>query len=466
MTHTSTPDSALSQYELPYPLALATLLVLFKDAKDIVHLDSGYPSENQGRFDIFSANPAYTVCVTENSSQKLSELITQINKEQEYETKPDSIQADSKSHELPPFCTGWLGYMEYEYGLKLHRLKTYGANKAEEIQNRELAWAGYYNWSIITDHTLKTCTLYFKAGCEQANETIQAIKAYFANPAHSEPLTANAATALTFTPKQTRAEYHTQFEQVQAWLKSGDCYQINLTQAFEAKSQNTPHEIYQHLSQKIRTPFGAYIQRDNISIASFSPEKFLSIDSNGCVITKPIKGTRKRGTNPAQDNALKDALKNSPKDKAENLMIVDLLRNDIGQACEAGSVKVDNLFDIESYSNVHQMVSTISGQLHPNIHPLALLEKAFPGGSITGAPKRRAMEIIHQLEKQPRRLYCGSIFYYSDTGNLDSNICIRTLLFEGDAITCNGGGGIVYDSAEEAEYQESIDKISHFGGVR
>lgn len=463
MTSTPSKPQALA---LPYPLNLAAMLALFKTGSDVVFLDSGNESENQGRFDIFTANPAHTVCVSEDSQNSLSELITQASKEHGYKTTCDSTQANDINNSLPPFCTGWIGYMEYEYGLKLHKLKSHKLNKVGEAKNRELAWAGYYNWSIISDHTLKTCTLYY---IEDANKAIcdnvEAIKAYFANPSRSALSTPNTSADLVFTPKQTRADYHKQFEQVQAWLKSGDCYQINLTQAFEAKSTKTPNEVYQQLSQNIRTPFGAFIQRDNLAIASFSPEKFLSIDNKGCVTTKPIKGTRKRGENSQQDNALKTELTNSAKDKAENLMIVDLLRNDIGQACEAGSVKVNKLFAIESYSNVHQMVSTISGQLRSDIHPLALLEKAFPGGSITGAPKRRAMEIIHQLEQQPRRLYCGSLFYYSDTGNLDSNICIRTLLFEDDVITCNGGGGIVYDSVEEAEYQESIDKISHFGGV-
>lgn len=194
---------------------------------------------------------------------------------------------------------------------------------------------------------------------------------------------------------------------------------------------------------------------------SFSPEQFLTIRGDR-VTTAPIKGTRPRGRTPDEDLALKEHLAQSPKDRAENLMIVDLLRNDLALHAQTGSVQVTKLFEIQSFHNVHHMVTTIEARKRPEVSPLLVLWDAFPGGSITGAPKKRAMEIIAELEPHSRSVYCGSIFWCSHSGNLSSNIAIRTLVCEGDQIYCWGGGGIVADSEEEKEYQESINKVAYF----
>src|SRR5690606_3003640 len=201
------------------------------------------------------------------------------------------------------------------------------------------------------------------------------------------------------------------------------------------------------------TPAGA--------ILSLSPEQFIQIDGQH-IRTAPIKGTRARGQNPAEDLALEHELAASPKDRAENLMIVDLLRNDLGRHSDIGSVKVERLFEIQTYRNVHHLVSTISATLKAGTHPLRLFFDAFPGGSITGAPKRRAMEIIAELEPHRRSVYCGSIFWWSADHVLRSNIAIRTLVCEQGNLYCWGGGGIVADSEEEQEYQESINKVALF----
>jgi para-aminobenzoate synthetase component 1 len=197
------------------------------------------------------------------------------------------------------------------------------------------------------------------------------------------------------------------------------------------------------------------------AILSLSPERFLLSDQQGQVETRPIKGTRPRGQSPEADKALADELYNATKDRAENLMIVDLLRNDLSRNCEPGSIDVPELFSIESYPNVHHLVSVIRGQLKPNTGPLQLLRDAFPGGSITGAPKIRAMEIIDELEPQRRSIYCGSIGYISCSGRMDTSITIRTLLCRDDSIYCWAGGGIVADSKIEEEYQETFNKVNN-----
>jgi para-aminobenzoate synthetase component 1 len=204
-------------------------------------------------------------------------------------------------------------------------------------------------------------------------------------------------------------------------------------------------------------PFSAYLNLPQAQILSSSPERFLKLQ-NGKVETKPIKGTRPKKAYPASDWHQIDELRNSRKDRAENLMIVDLLRNDLGKTCQLGSVKVPNLFSIESYATVHHLVSTITGLLSPGCHALDLLKSCFPGGSITGAPKIRAMEIIEELEPNRRGVYCGSIGYIGFDGNMDTNIAIRTLVHSGGSIRFWAGGGIVNDSVLEEEYQECFDK--------
>jgi para-aminobenzoate synthetase component 1 len=205
---------------------------------------------------------------------------------------------------------------------------------------------------------------------------------------------------------------------------------------------------------------GGYLEVEDWALLSISPERFLRSDGYHAE-TKPIKGTRPRMSDPEADREQFLALENSTKDKAENLMIVDLLRNDLGRTCEVGSVSVSGLFAIESFSNVHHLVSTVSGNLAAPNDPLDLLMHAFPGGSITGAPKHRAMQIIDELEPHCRELYCGSLLYFDVLGRMDSNILIRSLVAKNGVIRCWGGGGVVADSTAPAEFQEIKDKIGN-----
>jgi para-aminobenzoate synthetase component 1 len=206
-------------------------------------------------------------------------------------------------------------------------------------------------------------------------------------------------------------------------------------------------------------PFAAFLDFPDGRIVSSSPERFLCVRGER-VETKPIKGTRPRSADPALDRALAEELRASEKDRAENVMIVDLLRNDLGKVCAPGSVRATRLFDVESYATVHQLVSTVEGRLAAGKHALDLVAACFPGGSITGAPKLAAMEIIEELEPQRRSIYCGAIGYVGYDGDMDTSIAIRTLLQHGDYMYAWAGGGVVADSNVDAEYQESFDKAA------
>ena len=257
----------------------------------------------------------------------------------------------------------------------------------------------------------------------------------------------------------SETEYQQIFKKIQQYILSGDCYQVNLAQRFQAPYIGDEYQAYQALIEENKAPFAAFIRLPEQVIISVSPERLLQLTGHQ-IQTKPIKGTMPRDSDPVQDLANKQTLLSSEKDQAENLMIVDLLRNDIGKVCDVGTVAVPHLFDIESFPAVHHLVSTVTGKLSDKHNTEDLLRACFPGGSITGAPKIRAMEIICELEKYQREIYCGSIAYINGNGDMDSSITIRTLTCKNQQIYCWAGGGIVADSIVENEYKECFDKVS------
>jgi para-aminobenzoate synthetase component 1 len=256
----------------------------------------------------------------------------------------------------------------------------------------------------------------------------------------------------------THRGYVDAVSRVREYIFAGDIFQANLSQRLEAPLRESPWSLYRRLRVQNRAPFAAYLDFPEAVVISASPERFLLVNEHGQVETRPIKGTRPRGLGPEHDAALGVALTASAKDRAENLMIVDLMRNDLSRVCSPGTVKVPELFALERYATVHHLVSTVVGTLAPGADALDLLRAAFPGGSITGAPKIRAMEIIAELEPSPRGVYCGSIGYWSVTGALDMNIAIRTAVVQGGRVYFSAGGGIVADSDPEQEYRETLDK--------
>ncbi|WP_448547789.1 aminodeoxychorismate synthase component I [Thalassotalea fusca] len=348
-----------------------------------------------------------------------------------------------------PFHGGALGYFSYDLG---RRFETLPSQAVRDIDMPEMA-VGLYTHAIIFD---RKSNKYWLICPEKQRSTItEQINAWLQQALDNPEFKLTSA----WQTNITKAEYQQKFQQVQSYLQSGDCYQINLTQRFNASYDGDEFAAYCKLRQANKAPFSAFIRLPEFAILSISPERFLQV-RNGHVQTKPIKGTVPRSDDPTQDAANAKQLLSSEKDRAENLMIVDLLRNDLSRVCEAGSVKVPKLFDVESFPAVHHLVSTVEGKLSENESPHDLLRASFPGGSITGAPKIRAMEIIDELEPQRRSIYCGSIGYLSACGHMDTSITIRTLVGKDNQMYCWAGGGIVADSQVDAEYQETFDKVN------
>ena len=312
---------------------------------------------------------------------------------------------------------------------------------------------GIYNWAVVVDHQQRQSYLIGHSHDEFQWRLLIGMFSKLPSADAEQPFTVTGE----IISNMDKAGYAHAFERIKHYLKEGDCYQVNLSQRFAANCEGQAWLAYRQLREMNSAPFSAYLNLPQAQILSSSPERFLKLH-NGKVETKPIKGTRPKKAYPASDWHQIDELRNSPKDRAENLMIVDLLRNDLGKTCRLGSVKVPNLFSIESYATVHHLVSTVTGVLSQGRHALDLLKSCFPGGSITGAPKVRAMEVIEELEPNRRGVYCGAIGYIGFDGNMDTNIAIRTLIHANGTIRFWAGGGIVNDSDLEEEYQECFDK--------
>ena len=261
-------------------------------------------------------------------------------------------------------------------------------------------------------------------------------------------------------PRWSKQQYIQAFDQVQEYIKAGDCYQINLTQEFIATAQGSLLDQAQDLWELTHAPYAGYLKIDDFELLSCSPELFIEFQANRKIKTRPIKGTMPRFEDDQQDQISRKKLSQSEKDQAENVMIVDLLRNDLSVYAEIGSVETTKLFEIESFNQVHHMVSEITAILKEDVNPIEMLLSALPGGSITGAPKIRAMQIIEELEGAPRGAYCGSLGYFNFDGTGRWNILIRSIQKYQDQLSLWAGGGITIASNAEAEYQECFDKIS------
>jgi para-aminobenzoate synthetase component 1 len=271
----------------------------------------------------------------------------------------------------------------------------------------------------------------------------------------------NWATQVQWVGDHSEAAYAAQVTRVLDYIRAGDIYQANFTQRWRAlrPAGLSPLDLYRRLRQLSPAPYAALIEdADGNAVMAASPERFLALSCDGCIDTRPIKGTRPRGVTPAEDAAFSAALQSSAKDRAENLMIVDLLRNDIGRVAETGSVAVPELNALYSFASVHHLVSTVTGRLQPGLGPVDLIRACFPGGSVTGAPKIRAMEIIDELEVARRGAYCGAIGWIGFDGAMELSIAIRTLTLTSERVIAQAGGGIVSDSDPVGEYHEALAK--------
>ncbi|MBL4910690.1 MAG: aminodeoxychorismate synthase component I [Alteromonadaceae bacterium] len=429
-------------------------------------LDSCDSSHEDCQFDIMVFDPSITLTTQANSTKidhfnDQGELIkSEYNTDDPLALVEQYQQGVFAKKTLPiselPFIGGALGYFAYDLGRQFEMMPDIAKR---DIDLPDMA-VGIYQQAIIYDHKTQQFHLICPTDKQQALTTkiTQLIKIEL-------PTTSTFKITKAWQSNINKSAYDQKFKQVQEYLLSGDCYQINLAQRFKAQYKGDEFQAYLALRAANNAPFSAFMRFDDAAILSISPERFLQVSKQNKVQAKPIKGTRPRSLDKQQDQAYADELKNATKDQAENLMIVDLLRNDISKACIAGSVKVPKLFAIESFPAVHHLVSTVEGQLSDNKHPIDLLRGAFPGGSITGAPKVRAMEIIEQLEPHKRSIYCGSIGYISACGRMDTSITIRTLVCQQTEqkeknIFCWAGGGLVADSQVDDEYQETFDKVN------
>ncbi len=418
-----------------------------------VFLDSGQGSPFAGRYDILAADPWITLST--------SGAVTEVRWADRIERSGlDPLELlrgrlGERAAGQPdlPFVGGAIGCLAYDLGRRFERIP----DMAEGDIDFPDMLVGIYDWAYVVDHVEKRT---FLVGGERDPATSRRwseLERLAAQPASRRPGSFEVVSRVrSNVSPQT---YAAAFARVQEHIRKGDCYQVNLAQRFEAGVRGDSWTAYQTLRTINPAPFACFMRTPRGDILSSSPERFLRLEGDR-VETKPIKGTRPRNPDPATDRRMREELASSRKDRAENVMIVDLLRNDLGRVCAPGSVRVTRLYDIESFAHVHHMVSTVVGRLAPGRDALDLVRACFPGGSITGAPKLRAMEIIDSLEQQRRNVYCGSLGYLSYCGRMDLNIAIRTLLRSGDSMYAWAGGGIVADSECAAEYQESLDKAS------
>lgn len=434
--------------EIPYCPDSCELFERIRDLPRPAFLDSSFPHASAGRYDILTAQPlemGLPVLEAGASEQQAAGFFTSLKA---FHTEYYSgIQPASQDI---PFCGGILGYLGYDCGNALHAIPLAGGS--ERFPATDVC---AYDWCVIQDHLLRRAVLVSQpgVGSAQRRDLLARLRQPASQPRSDFKLEAG------FSANMSVEEYQEAFERIEAYIHAGDCYQVNLAQCFTGEYSGDPWVAYRALRQVAAAPFSAFLALDNgASLLSLSPERFLSLHGHR-VETSPIKGTRPRYSDQRADELAALELKASQKDRAENLMIVDLLRNDLGRSCIPGSIHVDRLFEVQSYPTVHHLVSTISGELDANRSAWELLRDSFPGGSITGAPKRRAMEIIAELEPDERAAYCGSVFYISADGRMDSNIAIRSLLCDQGNVRCWGGGGIVADSQWQQEYQETYDKV-------
>ncbi|MEW8042944.1 MAG: aminodeoxychorismate synthase component I [gamma proteobacterium symbiont of Phacoides pectinatus] len=415
-------------------------------------LDSAWPAARQGRYDIIVADPTTTLSTIGSTTEVAG-------RERRYQTREDPFTLVAKALGRPvhrstelPFSGGALGFFGYDLGAGIESLR-----RSNPVEGGLPDMAiGIYDWALVVDHHKRQSWLVGQGRDARTRARWAQLTERFSRPG---PVMGKPSFAVRAAPRSnmSRARYTAAFERIQRYITEGDCYQVNLAQRFTAHVEGDPWHLYRLLRELNPAPYSAYLHHPAGQVLSCSPERFLRV-TDGRVETQPIKGTRPRVMTEQQDRANREALAASAKDRAENLMIVDLLRNDLGKNCRNGSIVVPGLFEVESFATVHHLVSTIRGELAPGKGALDLLRGAFPGGSITGAPKRRAMEIIEELEPCRRGVYCGAIGYIGFDGAMDTNIAIRTLTHTRGEVSFSVGGGIVADSDCAAEYRETFDK--------
>ena len=464
----------------------------FADLAYVLFLDSAAPEHPDAHYSFLTADPA---CVIRSKGE-----VTEVWRRPGGEWT--SVAGDALSvaraflpaepinpiQGVPPFQGGIAGYIGYDWGAVLERLPR---PRFDDLRIPDVVLC-LYDWVIAWDHRSKLAWLvstglpevgqsrerHARARMDLVRTRLQRQQArrtseqflsgsgptliqHSSQPPTHAPTYATSgiesADQLGLRSTFTRQGYLDAVARVREYILAGDIFQANLSQRFQGQWGSPPYDLYRRLRRRNPAPFAAYLGFNDVAVLSASPERFLRLDGQQ-IETRPIKGTRPRGLGPMHDAALGRALAESRKDRAENVMIVDLLRNDLSRVCRPGTVRVPELFALEHHPTVHHLVSTVVGEIEPGAGAVELIRAAFPGGSITGAPKVRAMEIIAELEPTQRGVYCGSIGYLSVTGAMDTSIVIRTYVLLNGRVYFQAGGGIVADSDPELEYRETLDK--------
>ena len=422
-----------------------------------VFLDSSLTDGRGGRYSFFTADPFLTVrsrgrrveltgpagrVVTEEDPWNLLQLLLR-------RYPVDRVQG------LPPFLGGAVGYFGYDLGRTLERLPATAAD--EGLPELDV---GFYDWVLAADH-LSGESWIIATGLPTGEES-NALARVAGIQERLYTTRASSSSAAKLEAPRLRsnfrhADYLRAVARAREYIAAGDIFQVNLSHRLEGEWDGAAWPLYERLRTASPVSYGAYLDLGDVKVLSASPERFLKLDGRR-IETRPIKGTRPRGGTPDEDRGRGAQLLASEKDRAENLMIVDLLRNDIGKVSRVGSVRVPKLFDLERHASVWHLVSTVCGELRPGLDAVDLLRACFPGGSVTGCPKIRAMEIIEELEPVRRGVYCGAIGYLSFTGAMDTNIAIRTLVLRDGRMDLQVGGAVTYDSDPESEYAETLAK--------
>ncbi|NCC22051.1 MAG: aminodeoxychorismate synthase component I [Alphaproteobacteria bacterium] len=443
-----------------YPIKYKEPLTLFSALRHTPYsllLDSALPDHSASRFSYIAFHPVETIESTDG-------VVTITNREEQLTRKGDPFAilqerlerrepAPEQRRNIPPFQGGAAGMWGYDLARGIERLPSTAAAN-EGVPDMAV---GLYNQVISFDLEKRQAWHVIHTESEHDALILRAqVEKILENPPGIPPLVVGDSEWRSNTPG---ALYKHKVRRVLDYIRAGDIFQANLSQRFEAKIPDGLDSFahYCTLRRINPAPFAAYMNFGEVKISSASPERFIRVQDRA-VETRPIKGTRPRFGDPNVDQLYLNELENSEKDRAENAMIVDLLRNDLSKVCEDHSVDVPSLFGLESFASVHHLVSTVTGSLRVDRSPVDLLKACFPGGSVTGCPKVRAMEIIEELEPNRRGPYCGALGYIGFNGDMDTSIAIRTLVYNRDTISFQAGGGIVADSLPEAEYQETFDK--------
>jgi para-aminobenzoate synthetase component 1 len=461
-------DASILIEEIHTPLTAPEVFELFHGQLHSFCLDSGMDPQRLGRYSFIGVDPFLVM----RSRGNQVTILQQDRQENEPGNPFDILGKLLKTYSLDsfpapiPFWGGAVGYLSYDLCHFIERLPTTAIDDLELPES----YFGFYDTVLAFDH-LKNRAYIASTGFPELDESrrlrrarlrLEEMKSRLSSPRSYIPEIASEsvrkATEVVLKSNFITPEgYMEAVNKVREYIAAGDVFQVNLSQRFETELTISPYELYRRLGQINPAPFASYLNFDGVTIVSASPERFLRVDGDW-VETRPIKGTKPRGKNPVEDAMLAQELLNSIKDRAENVMIVDLERNDLGRVCQYGTVEVTELAILETFPTVFHLTSTVIGKLRPDKNRIDLLKATFPGGSITGAPKVRAMEIIDELEPTRRSVYTGAIGYLGFGRNLDLNIVIRTFIIKGSKAYFQVGGGIIYDSKAEAEYQETLDK--------